>query len=275
MAYSLGPRAQAAGHRLIVLDECASTNTEALDRAKAGDEGPLWIVARRQSGGRGRRGRAWHSPQGNLAASFLHVVDAAPGMAATLGFAAGLALHEALAHARDANRTLARSLDAHQAVDDSVTLRIKWPNDILANDAKLAGILLEADRTPSGRTVLVIGFGVNVAAAPDEVSYPAVALAGLGMNIGADDLFSLLSDEWLKALLRWRGGAGMDDIRRDWLACAAGIGKSVSVAHEGENVEGVFESIDDWGRMVLVTPDGMRRTISAGDVFFGQTASVR
>ena len=128
MTFALGARAARAGHRLIVHDTLDSTNSEALRLARSGERGPLWIVAREQTAGRGRRGREWISAPGNLATSLLCVAPVTPALAATLGFVASLAVHEAC-------RTLAPGVD----------FALKWPNDVLADGAKVAGLLLESE----------------------------------------------------------------------------------------------------------------------------------
>src|ERR1700727_3534493 len=135
MVFSLGPRAVSAGYRLAAFDSIGSTNAEALARARDGERGPIWFVTSEQTAGRGRRHRAWIAPRGNLASSVLEVIDVAPATAATLGFAAGLALEAAL-----------RAVAGPAGIEFS----LKWPNDVLAGQAKLTGILLEAEAGPGG-----------------------------------------------------------------------------------------------------------------------------
>ncbi|WP_238307090.1 biotin--[acetyl-CoA-carboxylase] ligase, partial [Methylobacterium gregans] len=152
--YRLGNAARADGHRLHVHERLGSTNAEALALARAGETGPLWIAARMQEAGRGRRGNAWASLPGNLAVSVLWPVSGIdPERLATLGFVAGVALAEAL----DASCGTAPGCQPG-AADRS--FRLKWPNDVLCANAKLAGILLEAESLPGGRRAAVIGFGV-------------------------------------------------------------------------------------------------------------------
>src|SRR6478672_2065789 len=126
MAFTLGPRAISAGYRLAAFDQIGSTNTEAMSCARDGVSGPVWFVTTEQTAGRGRRHRPWAAPRGNLAGSILEVMPVAPPVAATLGFAAGLALEAAL-----------RRLSANGA-----QFSLKWPNDVLAGSHKLSGILL-------------------------------------------------------------------------------------------------------------------------------------
>ncbi|HVV93404.1 MAG TPA: biotin--[acetyl-CoA-carboxylase] ligase [Hyphomicrobiales bacterium] len=320
-AFALGRDAEAAGYRLLALDEVGSTSAIAREHGRAGERGPLWVVAERQTAGHGRRGRAWQSPAGNLAASLLVVTDAAPAEAATLGFAAGLALYGALA-------TLAPAL-ARQ-------IALKWPNDVLADGAKLAGILVEAEKIeapadlspPAGRgrvakrpgegasqeetlsaplpypdplpasgereagppsassgargdvdigqhqVVAVIGFGVNIAVAPAGLPYPATSLAALGADVSATALFAALADAWVPLMARWERG-GFASLRRDWLGRAMGLGGPLAATLRGEAIGGIFETIDEAGRLVLRGGDGALRTIAAGEVHFGDAAATR
>src|ERR1700754_1742452 len=133
MASTLGSRAPSLGYRLAAFDRIGSTNVEAMERARAGERGPMWFVTSEQTAGRGRRHRPWIAPRGNLASSVLEVIDVAPAVAATLGFAAGLALEAALRKV---------SVEAAmRAGADGLKFSLKWPNDVLAGRQKLAGIL--------------------------------------------------------------------------------------------------------------------------------------
>src|ERR1700759_1021474 len=136
MPFVLGPIAASPGYRLVAFDAIGSTNTEAMERARAGERGPVWFVTTEQTAGRGRRHRPWVAPRGNLASSILEVMQVAPPVAATLGFAAGLALEAAL-------RRL--SVEAALRSPDAARFSLKWPNDVLADSRKLSGILLEAE----------------------------------------------------------------------------------------------------------------------------------
>lgn len=265
---SLAPEARAAGYRLEFFDTLPSTSGEALVRARAGDLGPLWIVAAEQSAGRGRRDSAWSTPHGNLAASLLFPLGDVPAAgAATLGFVAGVALAEALDDVGAGNHAV--GLD--HAAGEGAQVALKWPNDVLAGGAKLAGILLETETFAAGPAV-VIGIGVNVAVAPSGLAYPATALAALGCPATAAELFAALSRRVLDAARAWVEG-GFPAIRPRWLARASGLGGPVAVRLAGEVLRGVFETIDEAGRLVVRAPDGSRRTVSAGEVHFGVAAS--
>ncbi len=150
-----------------------STNALALDHARAGDPGKLWVVSKKQESGRGRRGRAWATPEGNLAATLLVVTGGELRLAATLGFVAGLALADALDAVVPQGR-IAIGLDG--ASQGKNRFELKWPNDVLASGAKLAGILLESAILDGGRFAVAVGIGVNVVAYPEDLPYPATSL---------------------------------------------------------------------------------------------------
>lgn len=264
----LGPIASGRGYRLHGFDEIGSTSTEAANAAATGDVGEIWFAALKQTAGRGRRGRAWETPSGNLAASLMIVPECDPSIAATLGFVAGVAM----------NRALAATLPAgivKQGIDGASRVALKWPNDVLADGAKLAGILLEAQKRADGRHAVVIGFGVNIVSAPTGLPYPATSLNALGADIAAETLFAALAEEWVVAYELWDHGRNVADILRLWRASAAGVGAEVAVARDGDVVRGIFESIDDSGRLIVRANDNSRILITAGDVHFGVTASVR
>jgi BirA family biotin operon repressor/biotin-[acetyl-CoA-carboxylase] ligase len=266
MAFSLGSRAISAGYRLAAFDHIGSTNAEALARARDGERGPLWFVTSEQTAGRGRRHRPWIAPRGNLASSILETVDGAPSVAATLGFAAGLALAAAL-------QQVSVEATLRSAGSDGMKFSLKWPNDVLAGRQKLAGILLEAEAVAGGRLAVVVGIGTNVVAAPEGTPTPATSLAALGIHIGAEELFATLSDCWAEFYGIWDHGRGFGEIRRLWLQRAAGLGQPVAVQTGNATVQGMFETLDEQGCLVVATSDGRRVSISAGDVYFGSAAS--
>ncbi len=254
MPFALSERAAAAGYRLIAFEEIGSTNAEALARAHDGERGLLWIVARRQNAGRGRHGREWQTLEGNLAASLLIVEDLPLPIAATLGFVAGLAVHEAL-----------------HACAPGLDVALKWPNDVLAGEAKLAGVLLESEPR-DGTLALVVGIGINVAAAPAGLPYPATSMAALRRHVRLDVLFGALADAWLDYVRLWDHGRGMARIRTLWLERAAGVGGPVTVQICGRSMRGIFETLDESGRMMVRGDDRALVPVSAGEVYFGARA---
>lgn len=238
------------GYGRIVLDETDSTNDEARRRAP-GLDGPAWIMAYAQTRARGREGRAWAAPRGNLSASLVMPLDGAPAEAATLSFDAALAVAD---------------LAGTYAPEAAITL--KWPNDVLLDGAKLAGILLES-WVAAGRRMLVIGIGVNLASHPpaSETRWPATSLAVHGRAPEPDEALTTLAN----AFARWqevRARDGFAAIRAAWVARAAQRGGAIEVRLPQETIPGTFEDVDPDGRLLLRTAAGLRR-IAAGDVFFG------
>jgi BirA family biotin operon repressor/biotin-[acetyl-CoA-carboxylase] ligase len=266
--FQLGTKAAARGYRLVGFDIVDSTSTQAAMAASAGESGPVWFAARRQTAGRGRRGRRWETPYGNLAASLLVAPDCDPKLAATLGFVAGVALSD----------TLKREVPANRIGPDAAALvhrrfELKWPNDVLADGRKLAGILLEAHPRQGRPLAVVIGFGVNVVGAPEGLPYPATSLAALGAEFGAEPLMAALSDAWVDVFEVWDNGQGVGDVLSRWRAAAAGIGAEIAVRRERDVLRGIFETIDDAGRLIVRGSDNSRIAITAGDVHFGVAAS--
>jgi BirA family biotin operon repressor/biotin-[acetyl-CoA-carboxylase] ligase len=266
MTFSLGSRASSAGYRLAAFEQIGSTNAEAMSRARDGERGPMWFVTSEQTAGRGRRQRAWIAPRGNLASSVLEVMDVPPAIAATLGFAAGLALEAAL-------QKLSIEANLRRAGSDPLKFSLKWPNDVMAERQKLAGILLEAEAVAGNGLAVVVGIGTNVVAAPEGTPTPATSLAALGVQIGAEELFMALSDAWVEFRSVWDNGRGFADIRRLWLERAAGLGDRVAIQTGSTTVEGTFDTIDETGCLIVRTAEGKRMPIAAGEVYFGSAAS--
>ena len=232
------------GRVTSVLDEAARRRGELT--------GPTWISARAQTEARGRRGRPWANPEGNFAAALVLPDPGDPARAALRSFVAALALHDALA-------TLTGRPEA---------LALKWPNDVLLNGGKIAGILLEG-LSPSG---LAIGIGVNLAAAPgtgqvEPEALAPVSLAGeTGLAVTPEDFLETLAPAYA-AREAQVFTYGFAPIRSAWLARAARIGQPLTARLPGETVTGTFRDVDEAGRLVLSTPHGTRR-IAAGDIFF-------
>ena len=267
MTFSLGPKAISAGYGLAAFDRTGSTNAEAMSRARDGERGPMWFVTTEQTAGRGRRQRAWIAPRGNLASSVLEVMDVSPGVAATLGFAAGLSLESAV-------QKLSIEANLRRAGAAPLKYALKWPNDVMAERQKLTGILLEAEAVAGNRLAVVVGIGTNVVAAPEGTPTPATSLAALGVNVGAEELFAALSDAWVEFRGIWDDGRGFAEIRRLWLERAFGLGEPVAIQTGTETVEGMFDTIDETGCLIVRTAEGKRIPIAAGEVYFGAAASV-
>ncbi|MDJ0638242.1 MAG: biotin--[acetyl-CoA-carboxylase] ligase [Paracoccaceae bacterium] len=236
----------------IVLDEVDSTMAEAARRAPTLDK-PTWIMARRQTAARGRRGRTWVEPEGNFAATYLLKPGGTPGEAALRSFSAANALYEALALRIERTR-----------------LALKWPNDVLLNGGKVAGILLESLGTSRGVDWLAIGIGVNLAAAPDaldDTDFPPVSLEGEGGTpTSPDEMLELLAST-MATEERLFTQFGFSRIREKWLRRAARLGEPITARTGNETVTGTFETVDEDGQLVLRTPKGQVR-IAAADVYF-------
>ena len=208
-----------------------------------------WIVAGQQTAGRGRLGRPWISEPGNLFASVVLTNETQPALAAQLGFVSGVALVEALG----------------PLLPDAKKPRLKWPNDVLCDGAKIAGILLEGSVLPSGVFACVIGCGVNCDSHPDNTGYAATDIAALGVEVSPAAVFSALSDRFAHWFDIWRTADGFARVRAAWLSHAAHIGQTVRIVQSGGAVEGVFETLDEQGRLLLRSAAGLQ-IIDTGDV---------
>ncbi len=247
----LDPAAAAAGFRLLDQDVLPSTNLEALALARHGDDVRVWVVARRQTAGRGRGGREWVSPPGNLYATLL-LLDPAPAeIAPQLAFVAGLAVCDAIV---DCARNFANKL------------ALKWPNDVLHDGRKLAGILIESEAA-GARLAVATGIGINCERHPERTAFPATDLAEACRSVSPETLFCALSRRMMHRLDQWNRGKGFPLIRGEWLDRAAGLGSEVAVRLAGRELRGAFERLDEAGRLLLRLPEGTLKTIAAGDVF--------
>jgi BirA family transcriptional regulator, biotin operon repressor / biotin---[acetyl-CoA-carboxylase] ligase len=247
----LHPAAVAAGVRLAAHETLTSTNTEALAAARRGERGPLWVTARQQTAGRGRRGNEWTSPPGNLYATLLLSDPAPPEHAPELSFVAALATHDAI-------------LDCAPALREKLAL--KWPNDILCAGAKFTGILIEGEGVERGM-VVVVGIGVNCRHHPPPTNHPTTDLTVAGADVSAESLFAALSRMMLPRLTQWRRGAGFGLIRADWLERATGLSGELRVRLPNGEFSGRGEGMDERGRLLVRLADGSLRTVTAGDVF--------
>ncbi|MBV1702497.1 MAG: biotin--[acetyl-CoA-carboxylase] ligase [Hyphomicrobiales bacterium] len=222
-----------------------------MELARTGNPGPIWVVADEQTGGRGRHGRVWIAPRGNLNASLLLIDPAPPARLPELGFVAGVALAQAL----------------HDTLGGDRDLKIKWPNDMVYKGAKLSGLMLEGSRLADGNQVCIIGIGVNCEDTPLDIGYAATNLTKVaGRTIKAGEILARLTHAMDRELGLYARGANFGYIRERWLGFAAGLGGTLRVQSGQRTTEGRFETIDSAGRLVLKT-DGGRVAIEAGDVF--------
>lgn len=235
-----------SGARIEMFETLDSTSLEAKRRTGAGDQGPLWVIALRQTSGYGRRGTAWRQAEGDIAATFLFRAMSAAEILPQLSFVAALAAADAIA-----------------AFAPEAPLSLKWPNDVLASGGKIAGILLEL--VGAATTSVALGVGVNVVSAPQDLDYPAARL--LDFTRAPPDPRAFVErldatfDAWRR---RWLEG-GFAPIRSAWLERADGVGSAIRVRLPDETVRGVFEDLDSSGALILDC-GGTRRSIAAGAV---------
>jgi BirA family biotin operon repressor/biotin-[acetyl-CoA-carboxylase] ligase len=240
------------GCKLLTLDEVDGTNAEAMRRVFAGERGPLWICAARQTAGRGRSGRAWTSQSGNLFASFVTALEAPPSKAGQLSLVAGVAVIDALSRAGGVPG-----------------LRLKWPNDILVGTAKTGGILVEStSRPPHTGTVAVIGIGLNLVSAPDDLGRAATFLAQHGLALSPREALCFLAQTMSDWIGIWDNGEGFAHVREAWLDRAGPYGEALTVNAAGGPITGSFAGLDDTGALLIDDADGRQLTFSFGDVTF-------
>jgi len=248
-------RGEARQVPILALDEIDSTNAEARRRAEAGETGPLWITAQRQTAGRGRRGRIWESgPGGNLAATLLTTTDQPLAQAAQISFIAALAV--------------ADLVRAYVTRDQA---KVKWPNDVLVRGRKIAGVLIESGPAPGAGQWLATGIGVNLTHEPAAAERPATsfALEGCDPPPAPDEALTALAarlQDWSDV---WRD-EGFAPIAKAWTDRAYGLGQACRAHLGAQVIDGVAEGIDLDGALRLRLADGVVRRISAGDVFFGE-----
>jgi len=237
--------------RIEEVAEIDSTNEALRQRAAEGEREGLVLRADVQTAGRGRRGRDWTSPAGNLYVSMLLRPDCAPVVGATLGFVAAIALGAVL-------RGLTPAPVLH-----------KWPNDVLVDGQKISGMLLEAGTRWDGQLDwLVLGLGVNIVSHPGGGIHPATDIvASGGQPIAPQELLKRFLTGFGPAYDTW-SRSGFGALRETWLAHAAGIGDRVVARLEREEIAGRFADLDPDGTLVMALEGGRQRRIAAGDVFF-------
>ncbi|MFC7290475.1 biotin--[acetyl-CoA-carboxylase] ligase [Hirschia litorea] len=231
-------------------DEIDSTNMEGKRRALAGDMGPVWLAARQQTHGKGRLGRVWEAPRGNLSASVLFPFDAPFELISKLSFLSGLAV-----------------LDAIEELSISTKdIQLKWPNDLRLAGRKLSGILIESGQIKGGINWVVVGLGVNILEAP-VTNQATICLKEVApdINVNADILLNCLKMTFSKrlySLLKF----GFDPIRKDWMAHAEGLNSQISVVDGTMVRHGKMRGIDEAGLLLLELSSGELIKISTGDV---------
>ena len=244
---------------VLFLDEVDSTNAEARRRAEAGETGPLWIAARRQTAGRGRRGRAWESDSANLTASLLQLTQKPPAEAAQVTFIAALA-----------------TVDLLDAFAPAALVSIKWPNDVLLDGRKVSGVLIESGQAERGLW-LAVGIGVNLAQTPQGVERPATCIAehlraDVAQPPSPDAALAVLSQAFAVWIERWET-LGFEPILNAWRARARGLDGPCIARLGHETITGQADGVEADGALRLRLSDGTLRRVSAGDVFFGEEAA--
>lgn len=240
-----------AGYAHRHFESIDSTNEEAKRLAASGEIGPLWLDASEQTAGRGRRGRSWFSPSGNLAATLLLRPGRPANEWAQLSFVTALAAADAISG----------------YVAQPVAL--KWPNDVMVEGRKIAGILLESASGGQAASWLAIGVGINLSQHPSDSETPAISITGLvGKAPQRQEALTALASAFARWYETWMT-SGFEQIRDAWLARAAGLGARIRARLHNEETSGTFEGIDQTGALILREPMGRVRTIAAGDVFFG------
>ena len=245
------------GYRLCHLAEVDSTNAEAIRLSVAGEQGPLWIWSDRQLQGRGRQGRSWISEAGNLYATLLLTLEMPAAAAGSLSVAVSLAVLGVL----------------RRFIGSQAKLELKWPNDVLIDGRKAAGILVESTIRGQGMA-FAIGCGLNLRSAPSGTRYGAAALVAHGVQVEPGEALEALAEEVDQLLRRWNAGAGFRELRTEWLQCARGLGGVVNVAVGGRTIEGYFEGLSDKGGLLLRNQTGLQE-LHAGEVIQADMAADR
>jgi BirA family biotin operon repressor/biotin-[acetyl-CoA-carboxylase] ligase len=239
-------------YRLLCYESIGSTNDEAKRLARDGAAEGTLVWALQQTAGRGRRGRVWVSPPGNLYISIVLRPDCSIGSAAQLGFVAALAVGDAF----------------RAMLPRTERLTYKWPNDVLINSRKVAGLLLESETVvPEKLSFIVVGVGVNLSASPQGTEFPATSIMEEGLGEIMPEVmleqFTVYFRSWHT---RWRA-EGFVPVRAAWSAAAAIVrGEPIRVRLESRAFCGRFLDLDHEGNLLLDCAGECRR-IAAGEVF--------
>ena len=240
-----------SGARLELYERLDSTNLEVKRRTEAGERGPLWVLAQSQTAGYGRRGREWEQAVGDFAGTLLVRPEGDPTRFGELSFVAAIAVHEAIS-------VLARS----------GIVQAKWPNDILIEEAKVSGLLLEfIDVKPA--PLIALGIGINIVSKPENTPYPTTRLIdhGVAAPPSPQDIAGLIDKAFWRAYTTWRD-KGFPQVQEQWLSIARGVGEKIVVRLPDEERTGIFEGIDKAGALILRMKDETQ-TINVGEVYFG------
>jgi len=244
-----------AAPRILYIDETDSTNADAMRLALKGEILPLWIIAGRQTAGRGRAGRSWVSPAGNFYASIAFCCSAPMEKAGQLSLIAGISLLEAIRAATD--------------LAQDAPLRLKWPNDVLMGTAKMGGILVESTTARGSPGFLaVVGFGLNIASHPQDLGRAATSLGQYARAPVPATLLDALAEQFPRWLDVWKDGDDFAAIRRAWMERAGPIGEGISVNAIDGPIRGTYRGLSETGAL-LAEVSGELREINHGDVALG------
>ena len=238
----------------VILEETESTNSEALKLAKSTDR-PTFVVAKKQTNGRGRIDRSWSDPSGNFSGSILIKIDEDLQSLALRSFVAALSVFDAI----------------EQKIGKEHELLIKWPNDLLLNGRKICGILLET-RNSGTTSALVIGIGVNLLSSPnlDQIKNstikPGSILGETGVTLDPIDFSESIAHHYVLRENQLRT-VGFTKMRETWMDRAAKLGKKITVRTPNFEYQGVFDSVDENGQLVIIC-NGVKKKIAAAEIFF-------
>jgi len=245
--------------RIIHIGETGSTNGDAMRLALKGEELPLWVIADRQTAGRGRAGRSWISHPGNLFASLGFCCAAPIEKAGQLSLVAGISMVDAI-----------RSITE---LAPDAGLRLKWPNDVLIGSGKTGGILVESTTARGSPGFLaILGFGLNIATSPDDLGRAATALGRYGDAPAPLDLLKALDEQVYRWLARWDSGSSFSAVRRAWIERAGPVGEAITVNTVQGPVSGTYQGLSETGALCAEV-DGVLREFSHGDVALGGVAA--
>ncbi len=252
-----------SGYNLVCLDQIDSTNAEALRWAEKGQSKPLWIVAKHQSQGRGRRGRKWITAPGNLFATLLLNWSGPRTVLSELSFVTAVSCADMVENLIENSHCEAQ-------------VRLKWPNDILLNGAKAGGILIETSGINTRSIAIAIGIGLNIVNHPTEaLAYPTTDFVHAGLKVTRSEVFENLAMRFDHYFRQWRQTSGFETIKQRWLDFGPSLGQKLKVNTGTGIITGDFAGLDDHGGLLLSLSDGSQQTVLAGDIFADLQATVK
>lgn len=244
-------------YNLLILDEIDSTNSEAVRLAKTGIAGNFVILASSQTMGRGRHGKHWYSEPGNLYVSLLLDKNIIVGKQPQLSFVTALAVYETIEYLAKKSKV-------------KLDIKLKWPNDVLINSGKVAGILLESINLGQ-KNYLIIGLGINIKTNPQNIDQLSTNLTTEG-GIAGENLIGVLNifmHHFEQHFLDWQH-QGFIKVRLNWLKRAYKLKELITIDDGSTRISGIFQDIDVTGAMMVRDNYGLVHTLSVGEVFFNR-----